>query len=190
MPKYSAPYKGCLARHISQGWNPVSHKALDIISPTLLQGKKGTPLTAPEDVKIIRISGETLTHDNAALKNGYGVYMRGLESGNVHLYWHSYPVFPVSVGQIVKRGQIVAFMSNSGTVYSGGVYVPLEERLDSSRGTHLHWEVMDNYLDGKKIRLHDFTANVDWNLQPTYSWLDHKLALARTITKGKQLLNQ
>lgn len=188
--KFSAPYKGCTARSVSQGWH-AEHKALDIISYTANQGR-GTPLTAPEDAMVIRIAGETLTHDNEALKNGYGIFLRGLESGKVHMLWHGYPVFPVNVGEKVKRGQIVSFMSNSGTVRYGGVYVPLETRLKTDAGTHLHWEVMDDYnvQTRKKFGLYNFTAEVDWNLQPNYNWMEHKLAILKTVLKAKKLLGE
>lgn len=187
MPRYSAPFKGCTRNHVSQWWNAVSHKALDIVNYTPQAGR-ATPLCAPEDVQIIRIVGETITHDKGALERGYGLYMRGLETGNVHMFWHSYPTFPVNVGEIVKRGKIVCFMSNSGTVYSGGVYVPVEDRLKTDKGTHLHWEGMKDW-NGKKVELFDFSKDIDWNLQPTYTWMEHKLAILKTVLKAQQLLN-
>lgn len=187
--KYSAPYKGCTAKDISQGWKPTSHKALDIIVRNDPKRGRATPLTAPEDVEIIRIVGETLTHDHKALERGYGLYMRGLESGKVHLYWHSYPTFPVNVGEKVKRGQIVAFMSNSGEVYSSGQYVPVKGRLETDKGTHLHWEVMEDYVGIRKFGLHDFTKDIDWNSQPNYGWMEQKLAILKSVLKARQLLD-
>lgn len=186
--KYSAPYKGCTRNSVSQWWREGIHPALDIVRFDDDKGR-ATPLTAPEDAVVIRISGETLTHNNASLINGYGIYLRGLESGNVHLYWHSYPTFPVNVGDRVKRGQIVAFMSNSGTVRSGGVYVPIEGRLRTDDGTHLHWEVMKDYIRGKKVGLFDFSDDVDWNRQPIYSWMEHKLAILKAVLKARKLLD-
>ncbi len=188
MPRYSAPYKGCTAKDISQGWKMNEHTALDIIKRDEQKGR-ATPLTAPEDVQIVRISGETLTHDTTRLENGYGVYMKGLESGTYHLYWHAYPTFPVKVGDIVRRGQIVAFMSNSGKVYSKGVYVPIKDRLHTDDGTHLHWENFEDLQGFRKINTFDFTGRIDWNLQPTYTWMEHKLAILKAVLKAQQLLD-
>jgi murein DD-endopeptidase MepM/ murein hydrolase activator NlpD len=189
MTKLSAPYKGCRDVHITQGWKEVVHPALDIAKFDSRHGM-GEPLTAPEDVTILRISGETLTTGHDAIKNGYGVYMKGLETGLVHLYWHTYPVFPVKVGETVKRGKIVAFMSNSGYVVSGGKYVPIESRLTTHDGTHLHWEVMaESYVIGKKKPFVNYTGMIDWTLQPTYTWMDQKLAILKTVLKARQLLD-
>jgi murein DD-endopeptidase MepM/ murein hydrolase activator NlpD len=188
--KYSAPFKGCTPANISQGYKSTSHPALDIYKAGTNNGR-GEPLTAPEDVRILHISGDQLTTGHSALKNGFGIYMLGLESGNVHLYWHTFPAFPVTVGEVVKRGKIVAFMSNSGYVLSGGKYVPLEDRYTKDDGIHLHWEVLAQpwgiHLKKNFVR---FDTDIDWNSQPTYNVLEQKIAILKTILRGYQLLQR
>jgi hypothetical protein len=119
------------------------HQAIDY------GGSYGTPLVAPEDCTVLGITPETFTpNDYAPLTHGYGIRLLSLDGKRDWLFWHNLPIHPVSAGEKVKAGQIIAFMGNSGNVYSGGHYVPIEERTKSHRGTHLHLELM---VDGQRI---------------------------------------
>lgn len=177
---------------ISQTYH-ANHKALDITPDDrkIFYGY-GTPLTAPEEVRIIRITGDTYTPDSTKnLQRGYGVWMKGLETGFTHLYWHVLPYLPVWGGDIVKRGKIVAFMGNAGLVYRGGVYVPLEDRTDPDfPGLHLHWETFDPTFrmgDAKAGHEVNQIPLLDYSLQPTYTTLDHLLAYGVVVKKWRKL---
>lgn len=185
--KYSAPFKACTKNSVSQGWSK-DHQALDVVKFDEVKGRN-TPLCAPESGRIIAIRGDKFSRDTDALAEGYAVFMRGSESGNVHMFLHTLPTFPVNVGDKVSRGQIVAFMGNSGRVYEGGVYVPIDKRLDTNDGTHLHWEVMKNYVRGRKIGLFNFTSDVDWELQPVYGTMELTVATLKAVAKANSMLN-
>lgn len=189
----SAPFKGASLNNITQTYHP-AHKALDIVSFSrpFINGY-GTPLCAPEDVEIVLIRGDAYTPDDISDEtNGFGVFMKGLETGFTHLFWHTQVILPVKMGDRVKRGQIVAFMGNSGEVYSSGTYVPLEERTTPPfPGTHLHWELFDeNYRIGGAKRFLNPLDYVDWNIQPTYTNADHLKALAVVVGKAAGLLSK
>lgn len=174
------PYKNFNTDCVTQVFHQF-HKAID----SLPKGKfaYGCPLVAPERCRIGKIYGNTKTENNDALKNGYGLFMKGIDSGFEHLYWHTLPVMPVSTGDIVEKGTIVAFVGNSGNVISGGVYVPLEDRLlDNKAGTHLHQVITK---DGFPF---DPLSIIDLNTEPSYSTLDLIIALTKTITKAYGLL--
>lgn len=177
--------------NVSQGYKPGQHPAWDMFQPSKTYGY-GTPLCAPEDCKVIFLKGDTYTpNDDSGLKNGYGIWLKGLETGQTHFFWHTLPVFPTSVGQTIKRGHIVAYMGNAGLVYSGGAYVPVEERLSTKKGTHLHWEVYDDkYRLGGKKRFVDFTNQVDFTLQPVYTNVDQLKATTVTLAKIAKLLKK
>lgn len=168
------------------------HKAWDIITTAKQSMRYGVPLCAPEMVKIVRIFGDTYTPgSNRNLKLGYGVIMQGLESGNFHLFWHTLPIKPVSVGDIVGRGKIVAFMGNAGLVRVGGKYVEIERRLDEEKpGTHLHWEIMMSYEPAthKKGDLIDPASLVDLKKLPTYTSVDLLRATAIVVAKMARLI--
>lgn len=150
----------------------------------------GVPLVAPEDVLILALVGDKYTPgDTGPLKKGWGVFMKGLESGHIHQYWHTAPVFPVAMGETVKRGKIVAYMGNSGLVYTNGVYVPISERY-TSKGTHLHWEYFTTYTAGKKGEHMDQQPLIDWSLSPTYTRAEQLAAAARTLLRTLQLISK
>lgn len=187
----SAPYKGAVKEHITQTYHG-GHPALDMAGrPSNVM--YGVPLCAPEDCEILLIRGDTYTPEtDENLKRGFGIWLKGLETGFVHLFWHNQPIHPVFVGQTVKRGQIVAFMGNTGNVYSDNTYVPIEGRTRPPyRGTHLHWELYDKTyrIGGRKPFLNPL-EHIDWRSQPTYTNAEHMKALAVVIGKAAGLLNK
>ena len=109
----------------------------------------GTPLLAGEDSLVVGITTPgVITDDPEYMRRGFGISLRG-DSGLECLYWHCLPIFPVNVGDNVRRGQIVAYMGNSGFVTVAGGIIPVEYRsLPPYRGTHVHQEVVK---DGKRV---------------------------------------
>jgi len=160
------PYKGANPTKISQlfGVNPRSyqpngHTGLDMVA------SYGTWLVAPQDVIVIDIiTNYNLDEDLAPLARGYGIIMCTIKKPFVYyLYWHCLPVFPVEIGDEVKKGQQVAQMGNSGFVKSGGKVVPLEGRSKPPyKGTHLHWamKINDETVDPLK--------HIDWSIPIRY----------------------
>lgn len=92
-----------------------AHAALDIGAQP---GAMGKPILAPTDGQVVMRS------DNV---NQGGGRMLGLQhkDGWSSRYMHLL-TSPLVVGDRVKRGQVIAYMGNTGT---------------STTGTHLHWEV-------------------------------------------------
>jgi septal ring factor EnvC (AmiA/AmiB activator) len=95
------------------------HTGIDLVAP------KGTPIYATGD-GVVEIAGNTQGY------GGYGISVKinhgfGYES----LYAHCSKI-TVKVGQKVKRGDIIAYVGNTGT----------------STGTHCHYEVIVN---GKQV---------------------------------------
>jgi hypothetical protein len=174
-------FKGMTPGHISQIFHE-GHQALDITGNKTNFGY-GTPLCAPENCLVLGITKSELSHDNKDLEAGYGVRLKGLETGLEYLYWHCLPTFPVYGGDSVPRGQIVAYMGNGGPVYQGGKYVPLEERTTAPfKGTHLHVQVEK---DGVRI---DPLPLINFHWQPTYSFSDYLGAMLKVLNKiSKQI---
>lgn len=187
--KYTKPFKRAIPLYISQGYHK-DHKALDFINPILSPRGYGTPLVAPERVRILDIRGDALRKN--ALKDGNGIYMLGLESGTIHLYWHTLPIHPVNVSDEVERGKIVAYMGNAGYVRSGGKYVPIKDRNTPGKpGTHLHWsnfEKMANPTDRDNRKYIDFTKMIDWNTEPHYGALEVLKKAGVALLKMSRLL--
>jgi len=186
-PKLTPP---CHKMKVTQKYH-ADHLAWDIITTDKPKFRYGTPLAAPERVKVIRIVGDTYTPSSTQnLKRGYGIFMQGLETGLFHQYWHTLPILPVSVGDIVERGKIVAFMGNAGTVRVGGEYVPVTQRLEDEKpGTHLHWEVMASYSAGRKGDHIDPEALIDLKKKPTYTSFDVLKATAVVLGKMSKLIS-
>jgi len=190
---YTLPWKGMKPAHITQGFHE-KHQGIDVAgeNPVLLRGY-GVPLCAPENCRIERIIGDTFTpesHEN--LERGFGVWFTGLETGRVHVYWHTQPILPVHGGQIVQRGKILAFMGNSGKVWSGGKPVPIDERsVKPYAGTHLHWEI---YPQGHPVGFFGGKNRIDpqpllnWNWQPQYGWGDLLAAYKTTLEKVSSVI--
>lgn len=176
MNKLTLLFKGMTEGHITQVFHR-GHDALDIIGNKSSFGY-GTPLCAPENCLVLGITSEELTSDNKDLEHGYGIRLKGLETGLEYLLWHCLPIFPVYGGDIVSRGQIVAYMGNAGTVYQNGVYVPLAERTTKPfGGTHVHFEV---FKQGDRI---DPYPLFNWSWQPQYSLADYIGAFMRVLSK-------
>lgn len=189
----SLPYKGATKDYITQTYHN-GHKALDMVYySSLYKYSYGVPLCAPEDVEIIKIAGDVYTPETTEDdKRGFGVWMKGLETGYTHWFLHTQVLLPVNVGDTVRRGQIVAFMGNSGNVYSNGVYVPLEKRRTAPYpGSHLHWELYDKkYKLGGIKRLINPLESIDWTREPVYTNADYLKALAVVVGKAAGLLKK
>jgi hypothetical protein len=169
---------------VTQGYHP-KHQAWDLIENSTASGKLyGTPLCAPENCTVMGITEASLEIHNQ-LEKGYGIRLKGIETGYEYLYWHCLPVFPVNGGDSVKRGQIVAYMGNAGFVQVGGKTVPLEERTeDPEPGTHLHVEIFEK---GDRI---DPAPLVNWNWEPNWTTIDYIVALIATLQKKVKLLSK
>lgn len=181
------PFKGASTDRITQPFHKF-HRAIDWLPQNLKMPiayrAYGTPLVAPERVKIGKVYGNKCTPDDTdPLKNGFGLWMKGLETGFEHLYWHTLPILPVNTGDIVERGTIVAYCGNSGNVISDGVYVPLEKRhVPNFDGTHLHQSVNK---DGESF---DPLTIMDLYTEPTYTALDQLVAISKVLMKISGLL--
>lgn len=161
---------------VTQGFHS-EHKAIDWVSGY------GTPLCAPEKVRIMGITIEKLGEGYVGLKQGYGVKMKGLETGLEYLYWHCWPIFPVWGGDIAEAGQIVAYMGNSGYVTVRGSYVPLEERaLFPHRGTHLHLVIWRDNIEVDPLKF------IAMDQEPKYTVADQLVAIQKVVTKIGTLL--
>lgn len=169
---YSKPYKSANKTQISQPFG--ANKGLAIYGPgghtgTDFVSSYGTFLVAPEDCIIENIvEGKVIIETHDELRAGYGISMMSQKSKGVfHIFWHCLPVFPVKKGQYVKQGEVVASMGNSGSVYFGGVPVPIGTRTQTKLGTHLHWEAFT--LNAKGTRDYfDVVPHIDWNIPIKY----------------------
>ncbi len=183
--KFLKPYKGFGPSTVTQIFHQF-HKSIDSL-PVRKFGllAYGTPLVAPEKCTIGKVYGNEYTPgDTAPQKNGYGLWMKG-ESGFEHQYWHTQPVLPVKTGDVVERGTIVAYVGNSGNVYQGGAYVPLEERTAANNyaGTHLHHTIVKLGVPYDPMTL------LDLDTEPSYGILDELKAAAITLGKISKLLS-
>lgn len=173
-------FKGMTQGHVTQIFHK-GHQALDIVGNKVSFGY-GTPLCAPEMCRVLGITKEELSHDNKGLENGYGIRLKGLETGHDYLYWHCLPLFPVYGGDVVKAGQVVAFMGNAGLVYQGGQYVPLDKRNKMPfPGTHLHIQME---LNGKRV---DPLKHINFSWQPQYSLTELMSATIVVLKKAVTL---
>jgi len=150
-----------------QSYQPNGHVGVDFAYAN------GTPLVAPQDVKVVKIVEDLKWQDPKSeeleMRRGYGLVMQDLRDTTIYyVYWHCTNTFPVNVGDIVKQGELVALMSNTGYVMSAGVYVPIGERfLPPYMGTHLHFE-MYNLVNGVKNYI-DPLLHMNWSIVPKYS---------------------
>jgi murein DD-endopeptidase MepM/ murein hydrolase activator NlpD len=98
--------------YISQYFGPY-HDGIDIA------GRAGTPIRAAANGVVAFINynpWESRPSFIVVIAHGGGLST---------LYAHLQPRYPVSQGQVVRRGQVIGYMGNTG----------------NSTGTHLHWEV-------------------------------------------------
>ena len=169
-------FKGMKPHHITQGFNG-NHQALDIV------GSYGTPLCAPENCLVLGIRGDSFTPDNTSnLKYGYGIRLKGLETGKEYLFWHCLPYFPVWGGDTVKRGSIVAFMGNSGYVLVGGKEVRVDERLSPGKpGSHLHIEMFED-RNGEELKVNPLPI-INWSWEPQWTKTDFIKAIMVCLSK-------
>lgn len=171
------PFKNFTPDDITQVFHK-DHKAIDVVenSTTRLYG---TPLCAVEDALVLKIFTEKLDDRSHGLEQGYGIKIKGLETGHTYTYWHTLPYMPVWGGDRVKRGQIIAYMGNSGTVFQGGVPVPIKDRLHTPfPGTHLH--LVDYDENGKQVNI---VPRLNWNWQPQYTAIDQVKAMSVVFGK-------
>ena len=178
------PYKGAHIGKITQQfgvnpqpYQPNGHTGVDMVAPY------GTWLVAPQDVLITNIiTNENIDEDLAPLSRGYGIVMQSMANYYIYyLYWHCLPVFPVEIGDKIKKGQQVAQMGNSGMVFYLGKVVPVEVRtIAPYNGTHVHYE---RFLkeNGKRTYL-DPIASIDWSSTVDSDWLSEaKLVLLKIL---------
>jgi len=180
------PFKGASRMNISQGFHD-AHKAIDWVS------SYGTLLVAPEKVRIEWIIGDKYTPESfEGMKQGYGIWMTGLETGYIYIYWHLLPIFPVSNGDVVQGGKIIGFMGNSGYVKSNNIEVPVDEDRTKLpyKGTHLHQAM---FAPGHKIgvwkgdELNPLLLT-DFNTEPNYTIMEQILATSKVVLKLLKLL--
>ncbi len=171
------PFKGATIGHISQGFHD-AHKANDITS------KMGTWLVPPEDCKVSVIVTDTNFNESLTpLSRGYGIGFWSLDGRRKYSDWHCLGIFPVKVGDIVRRGKPLAQMGNSGFVKSGGIIVPLKTRYKKPyKGVHTHRTFK---IDGVLV---DMSKYINWSLSVEYSILDQIKAMIIVGLKMMKLL--
>jgi murein DD-endopeptidase MepM/ murein hydrolase activator NlpD len=104
--------------------NAVWHRGLDISTAM------GTPVLAPADGVVTYVGRKVDFGNIVSLDHGYGYLTR---------YGHNSKIL-VRAGQQVRRGQVIAFVGNTG----------------KSTGPHLHYEVLRN---GVPVNPQDFIIN-------------------------------
>jgi murein DD-endopeptidase MepM/ murein hydrolase activator NlpD len=106
-----------------------------------LSAQVGTPVRAPADGKVVVTGYQARLGKMVTIDHGYGVKTR---------YGHL-SKYVVKKGQKVKRGDIIAYTGQTGTV----------------TGPHLHYEV---HVNGRKVNpmkyIHDFEP---WTEEPAYA---------------------
>lgn len=119
------PVKGWVTSHFGNRISPFSgipqfHEGIDIAAQT------GTPVVATADGVVIKAGFATGYGNMVEISHGYGI--RTLYAHNSRLN--------VKVGQRVKRGDVIAYVGDSG----------------SSTGPHLHYEVRINNVPVNPLR--------------------------------------
>ncbi len=170
--KICKPFKKCSVSNITQGFSN-SHKAIDFFDVY------GTFLVAPENCIVEYISSESLE----PLMTGYGMRLRSTSNPYLfYSYCHTLPIFPVLVGEIIRQGQIICQMGNSGCVFSNGKYVPVEDRTKPPYyGTHLHFAIFTE-MNGKREYKNPMDC-IDWELPVRYSAFDVVKAISKITLK-------
>lgn len=146
------PVTGTVTQRFSQlptPTNPRGHNGLDIA------GVRGDPIYAPDDGQVWWANIEP-TDDG---RNGNFIILEHFEDDGVdtayltqymhldrptHLQrpslWNPVEDNHPGDGQLVRRGDIIGYMGNTGAVYTGGRPINDAERR-AGIGTHLHWMV-------------------------------------------------
>ena len=151
------------------------HNGIDIVEG------HGTPIYSSQNGTVCRV----YDMEHGSVTAGFGVYVLGESDENgicdVFIYWHTMSNIPVTLGQKVQMGDVIAYMGDSGQVYTNMVAVPDSEKgIPPYPGTHLHWGKFQvkmtntiNDVDGGKIVLtkNDGTAYQD-ELGNYYEWLN------------------
>lgn len=111
------PLRGYLSSYFGYRKDPFTglrdfHPGIDISSP------RGTPIVAPADGIIA----------TAARRGGFGNFLIIKHKFGYTTRYGHLQKFNVRKGQVVKRGQVIAFLGNTG----------------KSKGPHLHYEVLRN----------------------------------------------
>jgi murein DD-endopeptidase MepM/ murein hydrolase activator NlpD len=104
------PTRGTITSNFGRRWGRL-HKGIDIAN------RKGTPIYAA-DSGVVTFSGRS---------GGYGNLVK-ISHGGLLTYYGHLSSRSVSVGQNVKRGQLIGYMGSTG----------------NSTGSHLHFEVRVN----------------------------------------------
>lgn len=168
------PFKNCTVTSVTQKFNvpntypPYFHTGVDFVSSF------GTGLVAPVTCRITNIIDDIPWQSPEAeaeeIRKGYGLVMQSVEQPDTYyLYWHCLPNFPVSIGQIVEQGRLVAQMGNTGYVLTGGQYVPIGNRfIPPYKGTHLHYEGFKE-VNGKR-EYFDVLSLIDWEIEVKYDY--------------------
>jgi murein DD-endopeptidase MepM/ murein hydrolase activator NlpD len=158
--------------HISQGFGEnaamymaaigmKSHNGIDVVAPW------GTPLYAVESGTVCEVKTDP---------SGYGMHLRFLSDSNEWTYGHLSAIF-VKVGDVIKVGQKIANMGNTGFVVSSingaGFWV---DGSNKYAGTHLHLTARKYKLDKKGWRYYPNTPKISilnynngWNGAYDYS---------------------
>lgn len=90
-------------------------------------GGVGLPICAPADGKVVFAEGPLTVHGNATIiDHGWGVYSA---------YFHQSEI-NVKVGDMVKAGQVIGKVGNTGRVEDAKAF--------EGAGAHLHWEIWVN----------------------------------------------
>ena len=123
------PVRGYMSRGFGYKQDPFTgfkqfHSGLDIAN------KKGTPVHATADGKIVSVQVNGGLGKMIAISHGFGFKTR---YGHLDRY-------NIKVGQTVKRGDIIGYMGNTGY----------------STGPHLHYEVLQN---GKPVNPYKYILN-------------------------------
>lgn len=152
---FCKPFNGAGIPKITQYFNQ-THQGLDIV------GGFGEMLFAMDDsivLTIIKPSYFPQPEGNEEYAHGFGIILQSLNHPEIiYGHWHCQSIFPVKEGDIVKKWQVVALMGNSGSVKSGGNFVPFELRTKAPYpGTH------DHLMFWKNGALIDSLSLIDWN---------------------------
>lgn len=98
------------------------HEGLDILAP------EGTPIVSPTDAVVLRVgTGE-----------GSGIYVRTMNpGGESYVYMHlSAIASTVQTGGVLKRGDLIGFVGNTGNASGGPAHLHFEIRKDGALDPH------------------------------------------------------